>query len=108
MRAGSFDRVVTVERQFETSEEDVFGSPILEWRPVHRFWAGKIHKAEDEAFAASQRYAKRTVTFSSYWLEDIKETDRLICDGVQYDIRGLREIGFREGIEISAEWRDGI
>ena len=63
----------------------------------------KIHKSEDEAFAAAQRYAKRTVTFRTYLQADLAETDRLRCDGVEFNIVGIRELGFRAGLEIAAE-----
>jgi SPP1 family predicted phage head-tail adaptor len=106
MRAGSFDRIIVIERQFPTGTTDSLGQAITEWRPVHKAWAAKLHKSEDEAFAASQRYAQRTVTFRTYWLNDVTETDRLECDGVYVDIKGVREIGFREGIEIAGEWQD--
>lgn len=106
LRAGSFDRIITIERQIPTGDEDVFGQPLSEWRPIASMWASKTHKSEDEAFAAEQRYAVRVVTFTLYWSNDIRETDRLICDGLRYGIKGIREIGFREGLQISAEWQD--
>ena len=103
MRVGSFDRILVVERQFQVGEDILF-QPVYEWRPIQQMWAAKLHKSEDEKFAASQRYAVRTVTFTTYWTDNIRETDRLECDGLHYDIKGIREIGFREGIEIAAEW----
>lgn len=103
MIVGKFDRLVTVVRDFQIGTDD-FNQPIFEPRPVAKIWAEKIHKTEDEKFAAEQRYAVRTVTFRSYWLE-VTATDKLECDGETYGIKGVREIGFREGIEISAEWQ---
>lgn len=106
MRPGTLDRIITVERQSPTGDEDALGQPVLAWQPVWKAWAGITNKTEDEAFAASQRYAKRVVTFSTYWNGDLKETDRIECEGRRYDIKGIREIGFREGVEIAAEWQD--
>ena len=106
MRIGAFDRVLIIERESPTGEEDVFGQPIMEWREIARVWAEKLHKSEDEAFAASQRYATRTVTFRTYWLDDVRPTDRLSSDSLTYNIKGIREIGFREGLEISADWQE--
>jgi SPP1 family predicted phage head-tail adaptor len=78
---------------------------ITELQTVHRAWAEKIHKSEDEAFAASQQYARRLVTFRMYYLADVQETDVLVVDGETYAVRGIREIGFRAGTEIAAEWQ---
>lgn len=106
MRAGSFDRMITVERETPTGTSDSLGQPVKAWRPLWKAWAAILHKTEDEAFAAQQRYAKRVVTFSTYWNDDLKETDRVSCDGRTYCVKGIREIGFREGLEIAAEWQD--
>lgn len=106
MRVGVFNRLANLERLFETGQEDSLGQPITEWRRINTFWCEKSHKSEDEAFSASQRYAVRTVTFRAHFLADIKETDRLEVDGLFYDIKGIREVGFREGTEIAAEWQN--
>ena len=37
---------------------------------------------------------------------DLTAVDRLRCNGVEYDIKGIREIGFREAIEVKAEATD--
>lgn len=105
MIVGKFDRLITLLRDFEIGR-DQFDQPITEPRPVAKFWGEKIHKQEDERFAAEQRYALRTVTFRAYWIDDIRSTDRLECDGALYDVKGVRELGFREGVEISAEFQE--
>jgi SPP1 family predicted phage head-tail adaptor len=105
MRLGSFNRLARLQRNVPTGELDALDQPIRAWQTVNTFWCEKIHKTEDEAFAASQRYARRTLTFRAHFISDISEVDRLEVDGIHYDIRGIREIGYREGIEIAAEWQ---
>lgn len=105
MRIGSYDRLARLQRNIETGEVDDFEQPIKAWTVVNTFWVSKTHKAEDESFAASQRYARRTVTFDCHYFADIKETDHLEVDGIVYAVKGIREIGFREALEISAEWQ---
>jgi SPP1 family predicted phage head-tail adaptor len=102
MRIGNFDRQLTILRDVEIGRDEL-SQPIYEPVPIATVWAEKIHKTEDERFAAEQRYAVRTVTFRTYWIEGILPTDRLRCDGYLYDIKGVRELGFRDGMEIAAE-----
>lgn len=43
------------------------------------------------------------MTFRTRWFAGISETDKLVSDGVEYDVKGVLEIGRREGLEIAAE-----
>ncbi len=102
MRAGNFNRMVELVRDVETGRDD-YNQPVVEPSTVATFWASKIFKSEDEQYAASQVYATRVVTFRSHHIEDVRPTDRLVCEGETFNIRGTREIGYREGIEITAQ-----
>lgn len=103
MRAGDLRWRITILRQ--TGESNSWAEDLDTWEEVRTVRAMKIHKSEDERFAAEQRYESRTVTFRTYFLADLLVTDRLRCDGLEYDIRGIRELGFRRGTEIAAEFR---
>ncbi|HWA18961.1 MAG TPA: phage head closure protein [Devosia sp.] len=94
---------MTILRQTEETNE--FGERLDDWEEVRTVRAEKIHKSEDEAFAASVRYERRAVTFRMYFAADVSVTDRLRCDGLIYEIRGIREIGFRRGIDVAAEYQ---
>ncbi|MER9914006.1 phage head closure protein [Mesorhizobium sp. M0050] len=104
MRIGNRNRRLAILRRVETGT-DLLNSPVYEWQPWRNVWAEKIHKKEAEQFAPDlhQRYAMRLVIFRISYLAGISEVDRLECEGVTYDIKGLRELGFREGTEITAE-----
>ena len=105
MRLGKLNRVVTIQKWIEVGRTPT-NAPIMEWVTVGQEWAELTHKSEDEKHAASQTYAERIVTFRMHYRDDITEVDRLICDGRQYDIKGIRELGYREGIEIAARWHE--
>jgi SPP1 family predicted phage head-tail adaptor len=104
MRAGTLDRRVTVLRRVQVGETPL-NEPIFEWQEVRTVWAAKVHKSEDEKFAASQVYAQRVVTFRTRFMSDLAETDRLVCDGLTYNLKGIRELGRRDGLEVAAEWQ---
>lgn len=103
MRPGAMCWRVTILRQTDQTNE--LNEPLDIWNEVRTIRAEKIHKAEDEKFAASQRYESRTVTFRIWYWPDIVATDRLRCVGLVYEIRGIRELGFRRGLEIAAEYQ---
>ena len=104
MRAGDLRWRVTILRETEIGRTAA-NEPVLEWSEVRTVRAAKIHKSEDEAFSASRNYEVRNVTFRTYHLADLAATDRLQCDGETYEIKGIRELGFRRGLDITAELR---
>lgn len=101
--AGSMDRQISVLRPTIVGRDD-FNSPIFEWLPVHRVWSGKKQTNEGERFdeTTKERYGLDTVTFKTRYIA-VYVTDRVVCEGTQYDVKGVREIGRREGVEIICE-----
>ena len=68
-------------------------------------WASKTPISDGERFradAVARNQTDRFVVRYSALTASIKGTDRLVCEGVTYGIAGLKEIGRREGIEITA------
>jgi SPP1 family predicted phage head-tail adaptor len=102
--AGDLDRRVDVLRQVRTGV-DSLNAPIIAWQVVRTVWAARSAKAESENFddTTGQRIARRTVTFSMRFTADLSETDRLRCEGVTFNVIGIREIGFRDALEVTAE-----
>lgn len=76
------------------------------WHDHRTVWAAMKYDSVDEEFASNQNYARRVVTFTMRFTSDLTAVDRLRCNGVEYDIKGIREIGFREAIEVKAEATD--
>lgn len=68
-------------------------------------WAARRFVRDAERYAASTVGVESVVRFTVRWsafTADIKRTDRLICEGQTYAITGLKEVGRRVGIEITA------
>lgn len=101
MNLGTLNRMVELRRDV-ASGSDAYGQPVTAEETVRRFWAAKIYKSEDERVAAAATYAVRVVTFRTHWSDDLRQTDRLVCDGETFNILGFRELGFRAGLEITA------
>lgn len=102
--AGQLDRRLDVLRRTVASG-DKWGD-VYAYEPVNTLWAALKHDAEDERHAAEQAYAVRVVTFTTRYSADLFDTDRLECEGVEYEVIGIRQIGRREGLEIKARVYD--
>lgn len=104
--AGDLDRRVQFRRATLTdsglSKTEVFanhGSPV---------WASKFDVSDSERLRAAEVQANITARFRIRWstfAAGITAKDRLVCAGVEYDISGIKEIGFHEFREITASAR---
>jgi SPP1 family predicted phage head-tail adaptor len=71
-------------------------------------WASKFDVSDSERQRAAEAQASITARFRVRWSNfaaGITPKDRLFCEGVEYDISGIKEIGRREYREITAAAR---
>lgn len=103
MRAGDLDRRITLLRfgvTYNTSNE-----PIEAWAEAGKRWASKEDVSDGEKVRAAQVGASVTTRFrvrSDSLTRTLTSADQIVYDGSTYEIQGLKEIGRREGIEITA------
>ncbi len=105
MQAGKLDRRVTIERA--TMADDGFGQTPT-WAELATVWASRRDVSDAERFASGEVSAQITTRFRIRWssvVAGIDPRDRLICEGRTYDIAAVKEIGRREGLEITAAAR---
>lgn len=102
MRAGPLNRLCRILRQAETGRDE-YNMPVYAEVVLAEFWAALVPKSETEQFAASQVYASRVAVFRTHFFDGLQETDTLECEGTRYGVVGVREIGYRAGIEITAK-----
>lgn len=101
--AGVRDRAVRIERFSSTRDE--YNQPVTAWTLLADLWASKEDVSDGEKVRAAQVGSSVTTRFRVVFDEitaTINTADRLICDGKTYDISGIKELGTREGIEITA------
>lgn len=99
----------TMNRRVVIERYTVIPGPLNDewvWSDIRTVWASMKYESADEVFAADQAYARRVVTFTMRFTSNLTAVDRLRCDGVTYDILGIKEVGFREAIEVKAEATD--
>lgn len=106
MEAGKLDRRIVIERGAVTT--NAFNEEIQTWAPLLTVWAGKQDVSDRERFAAAETGATVTTRFLIRWSNaaaTVDARDRIIYDGRTYDVHHAKEIGRREGIEITASAR---
>ena len=106
MKPERLDRKITLQRRAST--QDAAGAPVLIWRTIAIVWASKRDVSDGERIAAAEVSATITtrfqIRFDRDW-SDLNPKDRVVFDGRAYDIWGIKEIGRREGLEITATAR---
>lgn len=103
MSAGRKDQPITIERN--TPTRSLSGGYTDAWAAVGpTIWAEVKAKAGREAMDDGRPNATFVVVFTVYNLTDIREADRIIWNGVRYNIRGiLREGESPLDLKIEAE-----
>lgn len=103
MRSEKLDRRITIERALVAYDDD--NQPVVEWVELTTVWASKLDISDGEKVRAAQVGATLTTRFQIRWssmVADVNPKDRIVSAGVTYDISGVKEIGRREGVEITA------
>lgn len=109
MESARLDRKITLQRYTWTQDE--YGAPVQAWTDIATVWAAKRDVSDGERVAAAEVSASITtrfqIRFDSSW-SSLNPKDRVVFDGRVYDIWGVKEIGRREGFEITAAARADI
>src|SRR5262245_20493120 len=103
MRGGKLDRRITLQQA--TVTYDSLNNPIQTWGDLATVWASRQDMSDTERVAASEVGADMTTRFQIRWsnlVSVLNPKDRLTFDGNSYEIVNVKEIGRREGIEITA------
>lgn len=104
MRAGNLDREIQITRTTTAPNPDepwVPGEPTTEVFATVR--AQVVQQGTDE-FMANYGEGQRTITvFRIRWLAGVELTDQVLYEGRTFDLKEIKEIGRRKGIELRAE-----
>lgn len=104
IKAGDLDRVVRIERA--SVAVNAFGEDVLSWAELASVWAAYWPVSDGEKWRAgmveSRRIARFTIRYSAA-VADVGGEDRLVHGGAVWSITGVKEIGRRRWLEITAE-----
>ena len=100
MRAGKLDSQIAIQRS--VSILDDYGVPALTWSNIAVVRAQVIKASTEEFIRGYGATEDNVVVFRIRWIADIIMADRVVHDGANFDIKELKQIGRRQGLEIRA------
>ena len=106
MKSSGRNWLITIERKSVVQND--LGEEVETWNQLAQPYAEKVDIRDGERLAAAEVAATITTRFRVLWsaqYSDVNPADRLVCDGRTFDIWGVKEIGFHEGLEITAAAR---
>lgn len=98
MRAGKLDRIIVIERVTTTVDE--YGTPQEGWATVATLRAELIQSSAQEFIRAYGASTDTIVIFRTRYLDGVTTADRVTYAGQPYDLKEVKEIGRREGLEL--------
>lgn len=98
LRAGRFDRQITIERETETVAAS--GAVSKTWATVATIRAGLVQRSADEYLTGFGEAETGSVVFRVRYLAGITTADRVTFDGAVYDLDEIAELGRRRGLEL--------
>lgn len=101
MRAGSLDRVVTIQSAGYSSAAG--GGQIEIWTDVATVPAQILQSSTEEYQRAYGEGGNTAIIFRLRWLDGVTVAHRVAYDGRTLNIREVKEIGRRKGLELRCE-----
>ena len=104
--AGKLDRRIVLQRFSET--RDAYNEPVKTWATLASRSASYEPLSDGERFRAGETAANASARFVIRWssaVQTLNPKDRLTFDGDTYEIVRVKEIGRREGLEITVSGR---
>lgn len=98
MRAGKLDKSITIER-FASTVDD-FGTETEAWTAIATMRAQLIQASTEEALRAYGTENATVAFFRIRHRDGIVLADRVVYAGQAYDLREIKELGRREGLEL--------
>lgn len=106
MDAGRLDRRIVLKRR--KSGSNGFGEPVDEWAVLSTVWANVAPVSDGERWRAGETLASKLCRFTIRWAARVSvldPRDQIDYDGRTWDIQGVKEMGRREFLEITAAAR---
>jgi SPP1 family predicted phage head-tail adaptor len=101
---GRMDRRVILKRR--TVTRDAMGGILEAWTTIATVWGRRMDTTGREYIAAGHENAERSTRFTIRWRSDVNPSWRLECEGLDYDIVSMTEIGRRQWLEMVATVAD--
>ncbi|GAB1581729.1 phage head closure protein [Phyllobacterium phragmitis] len=98
MRAGKLDKTITLQRF--TSTVDEYGTPIETWADLAPVRAQIIQATTEEFMRGWGASTEAATIFRIRHMDGITPSDRVTYQGRAYDLKEIKELGRREGLDL--------
>lgn len=102
MRAGKLDRTIIIQRWEEQPEPDEYGTVKPDWVNLATLRAQIIQSSTEEFIRAYGASDETVVVFRTRFLGGVTNANQIIYDGAAFNIKEVKEIGRRKGLELRA------
>ncbi|MBK3745817.1 phage head closure protein [Paraburkholderia aspalathi] len=100
MRAGKLDRTITIERLTETVKPS--GSVVKAWVALATVRAEVVQQSATDFLTGYGEAENGTIIFRVRFYPGITTADSIIYNGLRHDLKEIKEIGRRRGLELRA------
>jgi len=98
MKAGQLDRVIVVQR-YTVVGDDGYGNQIEEWADLVTLRAQLIQAGTEEYIRDYGQSDETVIVFRTWFVDGMTTDDRVVYNGLIHDIKEMKEIGRRNGLE---------
>ncbi len=98
-RAGNRDRKIEIQRYESTRDE--YGGEVQEWITVSAPWCELDPVRMTEMHMAAAERSSEIHVFRIPYTSDVQPKDRVMYEGLAYDIEGITEIGRRQVTQLT-------
>jgi SPP1 family predicted phage head-tail adaptor len=102
MRAGKLDRTIRIDR-FDAGAVNNYGTPAPTFTPLATLRAQLVQASTEEFLSAQGANAETAVIFRTRWIADVTTADRVSYDGRFFNLKEVKELGRRRGLELRCE-----
>ncbi|MET0171086.1 MAG: phage head closure protein [Agrobacterium vaccinii] len=98
MRAGKLDKTITIERHVVTVDD--YGTQTEGWTEIATVRAQLVQSTTEEFMRSFGSTGETAVIFRIRHRDGFKVEDRVTEQGQAYDVKEIKELGRREGLEL--------
>ncbi|SKA26334.1 phage head closure protein [Consotaella salsifontis] len=102
MRAGKLDRIITIDA-YTAGEPDEYGNSVPGWNGFATLRAQLVSMSTDEYLRAYGEISESVIVFRTRFLDGVTTTHRVGYEGRHFNIKEVKEIGRRKGLELRCE-----
>lgn len=109
MFIGNFNRYIRIE--YPTYTKNTFGEDVETWLTLEEVYAEKFERVgRTEKIQSNQLVGVESTVFSIYFIEGINSKMRiyLVDEDKYFEIEGIKEIGYKEGLQLYCYSKDNF